>query len=600
MVHQNSQIDFYVGLLSEMLTDNPLNLRSTSVQRDIVTLVSRSSSEGFGFLTKALPKLGKALDRGLTDTRFDVPSGFKSAKDMSIPAFMQEYFKRVFDCDGNLLAEADAASVAHIRQVCFSLYKLELAYKRSDEARVIESFVATERELQLSDDACTSEELVGASYIIRGALQNFDEEDIVPRHGPGAVATGERLDEKWVFSRFYRCIHSVYPYHQYFMVGGDREAIDRLDWLDSLEHRETGVAKVVLVPKDSRGPRLISCEPLEFQFVQQGLGRKLVRHLETSWVTGGRVNFTNQEINRKLALESSRTKEFATLDLKDASDRVSLKLVKQLFRHVPGLLRALEATRTVATRLPNGSTIRLAKFAPMGSALCFPVEALCFWAICVAAISRWARKRPSVIGKDVYVYGDDIIVKTEYAEVCMQALERAGLKVNRDKSCISGEFRESCGMDAFKGVCVTPLRAKTLWSRKRTDGAAYVSYSSFANQMADRGYIHTSYYVWKHLSKVYGGIPYGTKFASYPCHVIPDAQDAERLNTARFPKRWNGHLQRFEFLTKYVSTKKTEATASGWSRLLRNLLTGYADDRDPDVNVVPSSLRIKLGWSPVY
>jgi hypothetical protein len=169
-------------------------------------------------------------------------------------------------------------------------------------------------------------------------------------------------------------------------VGGGKEIIDRVQWYRGLERLPAGTAKVVLVPKDSRGPRLISAEPLEYQWIQQGVGRSIVAHLEAHHLTKGRVNFTHQEVNRRLAQESSATLELATLDLKDASDRVSLELVRRVFKNTPELVRALEAIRTDATLLPDGRVQSLKKFAPMGSAVCFPVEAFVFWAILTASI----------------------------------------------------------------------------------------------------------------------------------------------------------------------------------------------------------------------
>jgi hypothetical protein len=601
MVSSKSQIDFYVGLLSELLFDDPLHICSArSIQRDVLTISSRASEEGLGFLTKTLPKLGKAIDQALGDTFFTIPSEFKTAKDVSIPAFMQAYFKNVFDRDGWLLENADPAAVEHLRQVCFMLYKLEVPYKPADEARVIESFKSTEAELKLADGFLASDELIGAAYIIRDALRGFDHKSIIPRHGPGAVSTGERLDEKWEFSRLYRCIHQVYPYYEYFVVGGSRELIDRLGWYKSLKRLEKGRAKVVLVPKDSRGPRLISAEPLEFQFIQQGLGRSLVSHLEAFPATRGQINFTNQEVNRQLALSSSKTGEYATLDLKDASDRVSLQLVRHLFQFTPELLAALEATRSAETQLPDKEVISLSKFAPMGSALCFPIEALCFWAICVSAVSRerHTRLRPAEVGKHIYVYGDDIIVKTAWAGVCMEALERYGLKVNRSKSFISGEFRESCGMDAFKGVQVTPTRLKTLWSGQRTDGAAYVSYVSFANQIGQRGYRNASDYVWKFLRRTYGPTPFGVATSSFPCRIVPREEEAMVLNHAIFKSRWRSDFQRVEFLVPKAKTRTEKSGLDGWNRLMREQLVP-STDRDPSINVLPRSLRIKWGWAAV-
>lgn len=259
-VSNNSQVDFYVGLCTELLRQDPIHTSQRMLKRDIEELTSRTASEGVSFLTKLLPRLGKALDEGLNTMTFTIPSNFKRSKwNRSIPAFMQEYFKVIFDENGVLLESACPRAIQHLRQVCFSVYKLELGYSEGDKDRVISDFIQTEKELELGSDMWTQSLIETASHIAENILMDFNPKDITPRHGPGAVATGERLEDKWEFSRLYKSIHQVFPYYDYFIAGRGSELIDRLDWYKSLDRRESGEAKVVLVPKDSRGPRLISC-----------------------------------------------------------------------------------------------------------------------------------------------------------------------------------------------------------------------------------------------------------------------------------------------------------------------------------------------------
>jgi hypothetical protein len=569
------------------------------------------------FLTKTLPKLGKALDSGLASNNFSLPLEFKhSHGQRSIPAFMQAYFKLLFDADGVLLDEASSAAVLHCRQVLFFAYKLEIPFSEEQNIKVLDEFVLTDRDLSLQLDKDSQEILEVASFITADVFADFDHADIVPRHGPGAVATGERLEDKWDFSRLYRPIHQVYPYYDYFIVGGGTELIDRKEWYMNLARLDQGRAKVVLVPKDSRGPRLISCEPLEYQWVQQGLGRKIVQHLESFYMTKGQVNFTDQSINRELAQRSSVFSlkgeilstfgigpkqlncAFATIDLKDASDRVSLELVRQVFKRVPNLLRALEACRTSSTLLPDGRIVEFNKFAPMGSALCFPVEAFCFWVLLVAAISRHRRERQRVVAKSVFVYGDDIIIPVRDADLSIQSLEKFALKVNHSKCCIHGPFRESCGMDAFKGVPVTPIRIKTLWSGRKTDGAAYVSYIATANLLAKRGYIECSDRMWLELERVYGVIPRGTCLSSFPCKIVCDPEVAEEFNSRAFRSRKSRRYQRIEFFVKIPSSRRIKSKLDSWPRLLRDLVSPSFED--PSSMVVPRSMIIKRGWTAVY
>jgi len=596
----NSQVEFYLDLCSSLVRCDPLSLESDkNLRRDISTMENRTRTEGLSFLTKTLPKLGKALDQGLLSSRLLIPREFgNSHKDRGIPAFLQAYFRRVFDTQGVLLAEPDAFAVKHLRQVLFFAYKLELPYSSEQEASVVDAFVQTEKELELGADPYSAELQKLMVRVTRDIFVDFEPKSIVPRHGPGAVATGEKLEEKWVFKRLYDSIHQVFPYYEYFIVGSARELIDRRDWYKSLERLETGVAKVVLVPKDSRGPRLISCEPLEFQWIQQGLGRKLMEFFEHHPMTKGHINFANQQTNRMLALESSTSQEWATIDLKEASDRVSLELVRNVFQDCPNLLKALEASRTSATLLPNGEVLSLKKFAPMGSALCFPVEAYLFWVIMVAAMQLKTKLPLKTVRERIFVYGDDLIVPTEWAPQCMRALERFALKVNRDKSCITGFFRESCGMDAFMGVDVTPTRLKKLWSTSPNDGIALASYTSVANQMTAKGYKYTASLLWEKIQDIYGFIPYGVKSSSFPCYEVNSPDEAEELNfLCGVRTRFSDHYQRFEFRVKRIVSGKLDTLLDGWARLLRDVNLGAGDE--PDVVVVPRSTKIRAGWSPV-
>jgi hypothetical protein len=562
-----------------------------------MTLRHRVQFEGLSFLTKTLPKLGKALDNGLASGSFSIPSEFHhSHGNSSIPAFMQAYFNGLFDANGTLLDNSDPFAVKHLRQVLFFAYKLELPFQEDQKASVVDAFISTEGELELPDDVETREILEVSSFIIESIFKDFDPKDIVPRHGPGAVATGERMEEKWDFSRLYDAIHQQYPYYDYFIAGGSKELEDRLDWYKSLRRLKTGVAKVVLVPKDSRGPRLISCEPLEYQWVQQGLGRKIMSHLESHWLTKGQINFVDQSVNQKLALSSSLDNVFSTIDLKDASDRVSVDLVEKLFKRVPQLSKALLACRTSATLLPDGRVQLLRKYAPMGSALCFPVEALVFWVLIVASISRYRKVRQRDVGKTVFVYGDDIILPRESAQYSIQQLERFRLKVNLSKCCISGSFRESCGTDAFKGIKVTPIRLRTLWSGRKSDGSAYVSYISLANMLAEE-YGACSDFLWKIIEKTYGKIPYGTSRSSFPCKVVADPDVAEDENRRLFRTRVSRNYQRVEFYLPFSATRRKKSKLDGWHRLLRNFtIPPYGD---PSTIVVPRSMLIKRGWASV-
>jgi len=587
--------DMVVGLYRSLFAD--LRLRHPDahkdLERDELTLISRLDTEGLAFVTKTLPKLGKALDLALEEGFLSVPPEFKRSRgNRNIPCFLQGIFRKIFDASGHLAVD-EPLHVRDLRQILFLAYKLELPYSDEQTTAVLNRFVATEEELRALQ-LPSAPFLAYARLAVCKILEGFDPKDIKPKHGPGAVATGEKLDRKWTFGRLYDNIHQCYPYYDYFIAGRGKELLDRKAWYLSLTRQKAGQAKVVLVPKDSRGPRLISCEPLEYQYIQQGLNGKLVSHLETHPLTRGHINFLDQSVNRELARDNSRYGYLCTLDLKDASDRVSCALVERLFPKK--LLRYFMALRSTSTLLPTGEVVELTKYAPMGSALCFSVEALCFWALLVGVIVEKTQCSLQEAAREVYVYGDDLIAPSEHFLAIVEGLEACGLLVNKQKSFYRGEFRESCGLDAFRGVEVTPVRLSTVWTANCRDGGSLASYTAYANTFRSRGYEVTASHLFSQIRKVYGKLPYGLPTSGYPCEICTTYQEVVERNLAHnIPIRRHPSYQRLEVRVKTLTPVQVESELDGWPRLLRGILYSF-QDADPSRLAVPRSAKIIVRW----
>jgi len=592
-----------------------------SLLRNTNLLFEYERTEGLSFLTKKLPSLGKGLDKALSmQIHFSAADyGFKPmvlpATDSrpetvtALPEFLFEEFERVLHIDGGVREDADKWSVALIRQICYLYYKYDCPYSHEQEQRVLNEFERTEEELkeqsvagQLSpcDSRITaidrrrrrSARESGSAYlpakaeVVRAAQDllekvflGFNPRDITPAHGPGAVSTKERLWEKYVWSNVADCTSQYYPVDEYYFVSMGH-VCDRIQELNALTSK-SNPAQVILVPKDSRGPRLISCEPVDKQWVQQGLSRAIVQHVERHSLTRDHVHFTDQSRNQYAALHASKDGAYATLDLKEASDRVSTDLVRLLFpRH---MVEALIACRSSCTKLPDGRVLVLEKYAPMGSALCFPIMALSIWAILSAAApDRHTSDR-------MLVYGDDVIVKTQYASCAIEQLESFGLKVNRDKSCTSGFFRESCGMDAFNGLRVTPVRIKTVWSSRRS-AAVLSSWVAYANQFLERGFRSTYLYMVGLLYRVYGQIPDSDMHLACPSLTwIPEFMRP----TVR---RWNKHLQKCEYKVWTVASPPMYKEIDGWSMLLRFLTEAQKQRLHGDMPWVDHDLGLPLPY----
>lgn len=224
------------------------------------------------------------------------------------------------------------------------------------------------------------------------------------------------------------------------------------------------------VPKDSRTDRSIGKEPDLNMFYQLALGNVLRQRLKN--VTGWDLNKA-QDIHRRVACEASVTREFATLDLSNASDTVAISLVQLLLPpkwfdalsdlRSPFTEFSADDAKTLLGRDPESGKkhwVRLEKFSSMGNGFTFELETILFLALASTASSIAVKQ--GVVGKDVYVFGDDIIVREDSVNAVKSVLRYFGFTLNDAKS-FSGHgnpFRESCGADYFNGVNVRPFYLK--------------------------------------------------------------------------------------------------------------------------------------------
>lgn len=660
-VRGSEELQFYCNVLIRIRLESvrpadsgcEASISVTECSRDIASLQHRISSEGLSFLTKTLPSLGKALDRALLgDSNAFVSLPFKKARDSRLPVLFGDLLRRVLNSNGTVRTDADGQSVRLLRQLTYSFYKLDVPYDSELNEKVIKEFCQVDKDLPIlfyeentqdisTDTVIRLMDLPGSSkdqdgfrvlgkelsycakiarHVIALAIGHLDPRDIRPRHGPGAVATGERGPEKVHLNTVISRLERVYPYMDY-MKYNLGHVCDT--WMTALRSEEYGTAKVVLVPKDSRGPRLISCEPLTNQWIQQGQMSLLVETLEKHWLTKGQVNFTDQSTNGILALRASLTGEHATLDMKEASDRVSWALVELLFpKH---WVEALWASRSAATKLPNGEVIRLNKFAPMGSAVCFPVEALCFFALAIGAVYckqirlkdgglallnakpyYLEKGRIREIAESIFVYGDDIICRTEDCGSIKEYLSHFALRFNEDKCCTRGFFRESCGVDAFKGVDVTPVKFRRRLYPSQIAPDAYLSWVEYSNSLFEKGFWHSANIISETILKQIDTPTLCTLDGRAPSRkggvfFYRPYPGSPRINKRRF----NRKLQCHEALAYTVVPAKAYSTNLGWSEMLRCetltsdhaglSLTGRAGKK-AGVYAVPRSYKLKRGW----
>lgn len=579
--------------------------------KDIATFRRRASAEGSTYYARDLRTLRVAFLAGLESGQLDIAKcRFRRRRGTSLPAFLFDAFHSVFDKTGWIRPDADAGAVSCINLLTGVFTKIKGGHAPETEIDVINSFIKTEEEIQNTCLTYADRFTVDGVYItasgvmtrarslISAVLRGLSPREISPSHGSGVSADGVAVYARYGVPRFIKKIDDIWPMSEFY-TAGYTAMCDLLQEFQSAKEADP-CAKVLLVPKDVRGPRLISCEPHERMWIQQGLMNSLYERIEAHPLTRGSVNFTDQRYNQVAAYRGSLPQETSptswvdtpvgvpiavtypevsnpecTLDLKDASDRLRLDVVEALFP--PEWKDALLACRSGTTKLPDGRIISMSKHAPMGSAVCFPVMALCIWSLLSAVVPPRRRKT-------ILVYGDDIVVRRDDVQNAIRALEMVGFIVNQNKSFSHGNFRESCGKEYFKGVDVTPIYLRNM---PDDDVESRISLISFTN----------NFYLWqgseselliKHMRTWYGLMPetryHGTTtiagfdeverkivLRTSQVRILPGCLLRDLPNNEHIRQRWNRRLNCRQYRILTCVPVEVEYHKDDWGQVLRAL-----------------------------
>jgi hypothetical protein len=553
--------------------------------RDLKTIRSRVEDEGLSFLTITLPKFANDLLRGLEQgfVDSDLFPRWMRQKGSVMPAFLQGITSHIFNFEtGKVLYDEISPSnggspsdfsyyVDAVRQICLTLNKLKKGCTPKREASALENF--TEIENSLSTFSLPAEEhakfLAASSLLWGNMFTDFQCTDCIPVHGPGTTAERITGNGKFSWRRWHDRLEPYFPLiDNGYPIGTpiDSEELKMVTIVP--EHLESPV-RVVTVPKTLKAPRIIAIEPVCMQYVQHGIQDWLYRRLESHWMSSGHVNFTDQKINQRLAMIGSETGQFATIDLSDASDRVPRDLAMEMFRSNRDLFDSIDACRSTSAKLPSGQIIApLKKFASMGSALCFPVEAMYFYTICVVALLdcndlSYTFENAYRVSRDVYVYGDDIIVPTAYAGVVLDYLQKYNCKVNFNKTFYSGKFRESCGVEAFAGIEVTPIYVRQEPPENKHQASSIISWIATANLFYKKGMWRTTQFMRNKCERLIGPLPYLPESTEGIGHISFLGRNVRSIG------RWNPFLHRFEVRTMVPKPVRRTDVLNGYGALTK-------------------------------
>lgn len=575
----------------------------TSTIRDFKTVTERSDREGQSFLTISLTNFGsdfqKALDQGFVDHSLFRGYAFQ----LGLPRFLGGFLDLVFDRkSGRLLDSPSHDAIFAVRQLTLMFGKMALECSPERVTRAITGYVECEKSVSEFDETRTAlmyEEFgLVASLLYRDLFTQIDREiyegDILPKHGPGATADRLKANAKFNQLEWTDRLERVFPAGDYLLPNWKYKHVhDQLTWLEPGNERPV---RVITVPKTLKTPRIIAIEPTCMQYMQQAILERFVSGLGSSSLLDPFLRFTDQGPNQTMARDGSLGSGLATLDLSEASDRVSNLLVRSLFNRFPNLQEGIDATRSRTADVPGFGVVRLSKFASMGSALCFPIEAIVFLT-CVFLGIQDVLNRPltrntirSFHGK-VRVYGDDIIVPVEYVVAVVSRLEAFGFKVNKNKSYWNGKFRESCGKDYYDGTDVTVVRVRQEFPARQQDAIQVASLVSLRNQFYARGLWQTCRWLDEQIER----------FIPFPS-VSPDSEALGKHSfLGHTTEKVCPELQRPMVKAACLVTKIPENPLDDYGALMKFFLQ-RGDSPSPDKEHLlrsgrPDTVGIKIRWA---
>jgi hypothetical protein len=145
-------------------------------------------------------------------------------------------------------------------------------------------------------------------------------------------------------------------------------------------------------------------------------------------------------------------------------------------------------------------------YAPQGNATTFPVQSIVYAMCCITAVlvtrmdSKVSMENIALAARSVRVFGDDLLLPNDCVGHLRTLLDHLGLVVNEYKTHDAGFFRESCGMDAYKGYDVTPWYASH-WLEDLMGAEKIISLVAIANNAFRKGLWTLAEYLDKRLDE---------------------------------------------------------------------------------------------------
>jgi len=594
-------------MLWQKVADESADRCCTSATMDFKRVLGRFEHEGLSFLTITLPAFGKDFEKSLDLGRVDrhLFSGFQ--RKGGLPRFLGGFLDLVFDrITGELLTEPSIDAILAVRQLTLMFGKIALPCSDTRRRRAMRQFVECELEVRENDSNLTPIDLERfkrmSALLFRNAFTWIDREiyygRVYPKHGPGATADKLTGNSKFRNREWTTRLEEIFPYGEYSLPNWSY--YDQLDEVDFREPGRERPVRVVDVPKTLKTPRIIAIEPTCMQYMQQGVLDLIRNAFSRDDILDRMIGFDDQIPNQEMARIGSLLGTEATLDLSEASDRVSNQLVRVMVSNHKHLHHALDATRSRKADVPGHGVIRLAKFASMGSAVCFPIEAMVFTTLIFLGIEdslnyQLSRRDVKRLSDKVRVYGDDIIVPVDHVRSVVRVLEHFGARVNSGKSFWTGKFRESCGREFYDGHDVSIVRVRREFPTHRRHAMGVVSLVSLRNQLYFAGYWGTCRWLDGEIEKLIRHFP-----VVLPSSPVQGRHSFLGYSSQKMCDRLHRPLVKGYVVKSRIPSDPLDDSGALLKCLSNRSELPTADERHLERAGRPKSVDIKLGWaSPV-
>lgn len=217
-------------------------------------------------------------------------------------------------------------------------------------------------------------------------------------------------------------------------------------------------AQVEAVPKSYKARRIIAKEHPGRQYKLSAVANYLWEQMKCKMIPGTRLHFCDrfvmddQRINQAIAEIGSHNGKYCTIDFSAASDSITYAEACSILPC--WLVARIRQYRPEKLRYADGSMATQQMWLSSGNKCTFICEGAIFLAVTIAIIRIYDTYCHTQCSREVFVYGDDVIIPTECFEFYMDYISAIGWKINPDKSfATTGDwvYRESCGVEFLNG-----------------------------------------------------------------------------------------------------------------------------------------------------